>query len=229
MKRPVDVCYLCGESLDADTDRDHVPPAQLYPKQVRTSQALNLFTLPVHRRCNASYQHDEDYFFSSLSPLAANSHVGGAIWADLRRRVTRPEGRRLARQVLKEFEERPSGVVLPEGKVAKRFDPKRVRRVVWKICRGLFFKVGGRFLPEGVPRCFWIFLSTEKPPPELGLFLAARPRGDHPGVFDYMYIEDTGIDNFHFWALLFWNTLVTLIAFHDADCRCARCAGAVGR
>ncbi|MGD0917050.1 MAG: hypothetical protein ABSB22_11390 [Thermodesulfobacteriota bacterium] len=50
--------------------------------------------------------------------------------------------------VLKEFDKRPSGLILPFGKVAKRFDGQRVWRVVWKIMRGLFLKEIGRFLPD---------------------------------------------------------------------------------
>ena len=56
-------------------------------------------------------------------------------------------------------------MILPDGKVAKRFDGKRVWRIVWKITRGLFFKEKGIFLPDNTPRVFDLYSSGERPKP----------------------------------------------------------------
>jgi hypothetical protein len=40
-------------------------------------------------------------------------------------------------QVLAEFTDNPSGLVLPPGKVVQAYDGQRIGRVLWKIVRGL--------------------------------------------------------------------------------------------
>ena len=77
----------------------------------------------------------------------------------------KPELIKLHEKVYREFDERPSGLILPDGKVAKRFDGKRVWRIVWKITRGLFFKEKGIFLPDNTPRVFDLYSSGERPKP----------------------------------------------------------------
>ena len=150
MKHTIMICYLCGEPLDVDIDRDHVPPRQFYGKEVRTKHNPNLFTLPVHSLCNKDYQKDEDYFVHTIAPLAMGSYSGKSLWADLSEQYKRPQGQRIGQMVLKEFDKRPSGLILPFGKVAKRFDGQRVWRVVWKIMRGLFLKETGQFPQMGL-------------------------------------------------------------------------------
>jgi len=142
------ICYLCGQDLEQEVDRDHVPPKQFYPSNIRKNHNPNLLTLPVHRPSNKSYQKDEDYFVHSIAPLTKGSYSGNQIWQDISNQFKRHQGQRIGQMILKEFESRPSGLYLPKGKVAKRFDPERVWRVAWKITRGLFFKEHGRYLPK---------------------------------------------------------------------------------
>ncbi len=59
MCEAINICYLCGEPLDEDIDRDHVPPKQFYAKGIRKKHDPNLFILPVHSSCNKAYQKDE--------------------------------------------------------------------------------------------------------------------------------------------------------------------------
>jgi hypothetical protein len=49
--------------------------------------------------------------------------------------------------VLREFEPRPSGLVLARNKVVKRLDGARISRVAWKIVRGLYFHHHDEVLP----------------------------------------------------------------------------------
>jgi hypothetical protein len=53
--------------------------------------------------------------------------------------------------VLNEFDHNPSGLLLPGGKVLKRFDGKRIARVAWKMVRGLHFHYAHEVLPEDWP------------------------------------------------------------------------------
>lgn len=224
MKHTIKICYLCGEPLDVDIDRDHVPPRQFYAKEVRTKHNPNLFTLPVHSLCNKDYQKDEDYFVHTIAPLAMASYSGKSLWGDLSEQYKRPQGRRIGQMVLKEFDKRPSGLILPFGKVAKRFDGQRVWRVVWKIMRGLFLKEIGRFLPDGTPRTYKIFSPDEHPPREFDFVRNLSSRGQYPGVFDYRFMEFPE-KTFHFWAMLFWDKIIIFVGFHDPDCKCEKCMG----
>lgn len=217
------VCYLCGESLTGEIDLDHVPPRQLYAKNIRKMHNPNLFTLPTHKGCNKAYQNDEDYFVHSIAPLAMESYSGGQIWKDILRRKQRPQGNLLHEKVYKEFDPTPSGLVLPDGKVIKRFDGKRVWRVVWKITKGLFFKEKNQFLPDDLPHNYKIYSAGERPDPEFENLRNTPSRGQYPGVFDYKYVDVPNLNDFHVWAFLFWDKLIFQVAFHDPKCPCEKC------
>lgn len=223
MKETGQICYLCGNELEDGTDRDHVPPKQFYAKNLRKMHNPNLLTLPVHAVCNKMYQSDEDYFVHSIGPLVKGSYSGDGIWDDIAHQFRKPKGQRIGQMIRKEFEDRPSGLYLPAGKVVKRFDADRVWRVVWKIVRGLFYKEHNRYLPDNTPKLFKLVSVGEKPPLEFEAVRNTQSRGQYPNVFDYKYIVISELDNFHFWAMLFWNKLIKLIAFHDPDCKCETC------
>jgi hypothetical protein len=224
MKGKIDICYLCGKELNEDIDYDHVPPRQFYAKSIRKIHNPNLLSLPVHRLCNKSYQKDEDYFVHSIAPLAMGSYSGNAIWSDISNKYKRPHGKIIGQMILKEFEQRPSGIILPHGKVVKRFNGERIWRIVWKITRGLFFKEKGEFLSKDTPNFFKIFVD-EEPSPEFSAVRDTPSRGQYPGVFDYKYIDFPELNNFHFWAMLFWDRLIMEIAFHNPGCQCDICKG----
>lgn len=198
MKGETDICYLCGQKLDKNITNDHVPPRQFYARSIRKIHNPNLLTLPVHKSCNESYQKDEVYFVHSIAILTKGSYSGNAIWEDISNQFERPRGRRIGQMILKEFDKRPSDIILPNRKVLKRFNAKRVWRVVWRITRGPFFKEKGRFLPEDIYKSFKIVSVGEKPPPEFAYVGNTPSRGQYPGVFDYKYIDFPKLNNFHF-------------------------------
>ncbi|HUU40933.1 MAG TPA: hypothetical protein VMW42_08335, partial [Desulfatiglandales bacterium] len=170
------------------------------------------------------YQKDEDYFVHSIAPLAQGSYSGREIWEDIKHKFERPEGLRIGNMISKEFDSRPSGLHLPNGKVIKRFDAERVWRIVWKIVRGLFFKEHQRILPENTLITYYKFISeNEEPPPEFPAVRDTQKRGQYPAVFDYKYKVTPELNNFHFWAMLFWSRIIILIAFHDPECVCETC------
>lgn len=206
--KEIKICYLCGNALSGEVDIDHVPPKQFYATNVRKKHSPNLFTLPVHRKCHEPYQIDEDYFVHSIAPLAMESYTGGEIWKDIVGRRKRPEGNRLHEMVFKEFETKPSGLILPDNKVLKRFNGKRVWRVVWKITRGLFFKEYGHFLPDSTPRVNKIYSEGQRPDSEFDYIRNAPSKGQYPGVFDYKYIVIPELNKFHLWGILFWDKLI---------------------
>lgn len=225
MEDKINICYLCGNKLTQNANTDHVPPKQFYATKIRKIHNPNLFTLPVHKECNKSYQSDEDYFVSSVAPLVMESYSGRALWDDLLIRHNRPEGKRLYQKVFQEFDPNPAGLVLPDGKVIKRFDSGRVGRVVWKITRGLYFKEKGCILPENMPRIIKFISVGEAPPPEFEC-LSGPPRGLYPAVFDYMYREFPELNNAYLWGMLLWDRLIVETIFHNPDCKCEQCKSA---
>lgn len=221
MNDTIDICYLCGEQLDGTIDEDHVPPKQFYAPEIRKNHSPNLFTLPVHSQCNKSYQHDEDYFVHSIGPAVMESYSGGALWRAISDKYDRPQNRRLAEKVYKEFDKRPSGLYLPFGKVAKQFETNRVKRVVWKIVRGLFFKETKQTLPEDLIFKFDMLSPGETPSPEYDLLRSVPALGDYPGVFDYRYVGIS--DKMYIWSLLFWDRIIMFVGFHVPWCKCSVC------
>jgi len=130
---------MLSQSLVDRISRDHVPPQQLYADEVRKAHALNLLTIPVHKKCNESYKLDEEYFFNTLAPFGRGSYSGDAFLGEVFRKQTIGQKKYLVQKVLEEFEHSPSGITLPQGLVVKRFEKDRVHRVAWKIVRGLYF------------------------------------------------------------------------------------------
>ena len=92
--------------------------------------------------------------------------------------------------------------------------------------RGLFFYEHQRVLSEDAPRTFKLVHPGEKPPDVFFSIPDDQILGQYPGVFDYKFRVFPEIDNSHLWAMLFWNRLILLTAFHDPDCECEVCSEA---
>jgi len=229
----IQICYLCGGPLGKDKNRDHVPPLQIYARGVRKEHNLdNLITLSVHPDCNDSFKLDEEYFTASMSPLASDTYAGRKVLEGVRNNLEAGKKVSLWKKVRREFEKRPSGLILPPGKVVKRIDPERIHRVLWKIARGLYFHHEGQVLPGGtVNKVFSITLLNHDPPPELYGLLAAQPSlGRYRGVFDYRYgqIEEDEEDDPYLLAMLFWDAVIVLLGFHSPECNCSGCSDVEG-
>lgn len=210
-----DLCYLCGDPLSEPVDRDHVPPKQFYADRVRREHNPNLLTIPVHALCNKSFQADEDYFVNTLMPFAKGSYAGDAIYSEILEKFRRGEKTRLVQRVLREFDHRPSGLVLPRGRIVKRFEALRLHRVAWKIVRGLHFHHSGDVLPSGLASWVRISLPDERPPDDFFLLAEEATRGLYPGVFDYRFARFPEVHNFQYWTMLLWDRLILMVTFHD--------------
>lgn len=223
--KPPFLCYLCGRPLTAPTSADHVPLKQLYAKDIRTKHAPNLLTIEVHKDCNSSFQHDEDYFVNTLAPFAHGSYAGTLLLQEVFAKYATGEKRPLVHKVLNEFQPNPGGILLPPGLVAKRFEGNRVHRVAWKIVRGLYFHECGEVLPENTPNNLQIAPPDKPPPAEfLHALFNVPSRGKYPGVFDYKYVTVSQLNEFHYWGMLFWDRLILTMAFHNPACKCELCS-----
>jgi len=217
------ICYLCSEELSEPVDRDHVPPQQLYADEVRKQHHPNLLTIPTHCACNHSYQYDEDYFVNTLAPFALGSYSGNALLREVFRKYEANERRGLVHKVLEEFERRPSGLIIPEGLVAKRFEGSRLHRVAWKIIRGLYFRNFGEVLSERTPNHLQIVPPGQVPPKEFFALPDQPVYGQYPGVFDYKFSKFPEVKNFNYWAMLLWDRIILVMMFHDPSCTCEHC------
>lgn len=128
--------------------------------------------------------------------------------------------------VIGEFERTWNGIWLPPGKIAKRFQPERVYRVLWKIVRGLTFHEAELIFPERHYTAWKIF--TEEDPPRndelVGRMLATTGLGEHPEILRHWKL-DTEIKGRQWYArvLLFWNSIMFLAVHHEAACDCEKC------
>jgi hypothetical protein len=217
------ICYLCGKPLTEPLSRDHVPPKQFYADDIREAHSLNLLTIPVHAACNRAYQHDEDYFVNTLAPFARGPYSGEAFLREVFRKFVAGEKQGLVRKVLQEFEPQPSGLVLPAGLIAKRFEGHRLHRVAWKIIRGLYFHNFDELLPEDTPNTLQI-VPPDQPPPREFFALPDDPVwGQYPGVFDYKFAKVPEVHNLNYWAMLLWDRIILIMGFHDPSCNCEHC------
>ena len=220
-------CYLCGRPLRGPTSRDHCPPKGLFPKKLGYNFD-RLLTFPVHKRCNASYARDEEYFQATMMPLGQGSVAGDAILKEFFE-GTRRKGRKmeLARKIYREFEERPSGLYLLPGRVLKRQEGKRITRVAWKIVRGLHFFHHGSILQKDHSRVVCREKAPDEEPSELLHAMAGRPddetHGRYPGVFDYRFqVKES--EYLNCWVFLLWDKIVLEVLFHNPwSCGCGDC------
>ena len=222
------VCYLCGEPLSEPTNRDHVPPDQIFAKPLRGKHQLRLETIPVHASCNTAYKLDEEYFVHNLIPFAPGSEAGDAIYQKTIRDFH--AGQKLTvslvNHVLSSVEERPSGLLLPNGRVAVRLDGDRFWRIVWKIVRGLHFIETQDVLPVEWLVTYSITVPNETPPDHFELFMrfSRESFGNHQGVFAYRRETILTPEPVIYWALLFWDKVILTAHFHPPTCKCEECS-----
>ena len=185
------LCYLCDNEFAEPTNADHVPPLQFHGDDIRRGNNLSqLLTIKVHKKCNEAYRLDEEYFVHTLMPLARGTYAGSAIYQEILGKFREGRNVPLVRMVLNEADPRPSGLVLPGGKVIKRFNGQRIQRVAWKIVRGLYFYHHHRVLPEN--HTTWVSLTPpgEQPPEHFVRFMQLPendPKGKYPAIFDYRF------------------------------------------
>jgi hypothetical protein len=213
-----EVCYLCGESLpENDRSKDHVPPKQFYAKEIRLGIPLNLLTLETHAACNRSFQRDEDFVVNTLLPFVLTSTSGAALGQDVAAMVRKGKQRKLIQKIIEEFEERPSGLILPPERIVKRIEYKRIHRVAWKIIRGLFFHHHEKMLPEDTPhKLIEMIMPGDGPGKYLPFIVDQSSQGAYPGVFDYKIFHCPQLQKWpNVWALLLWDRVILIEAFQN--------------
>lgn len=219
LRRPkVGVCYLCGEGLTSPRSADHIPPKDFFAESILEELKPNLWTLPTHTQCNNSYKDDEEYFVATLRFHVAETWAGGALTIDFLKNVSGHEGTkrlfgRAFREMKWEHETTASG--RRGAVVAMNHEDARIRRVSWKIVRGLYFLEQGTFLPEASAITFeGLSHVTQLDRALPGWWQGAAGRYPYPRVFDYRFKgatqSDTGEEQ---WTLRLWENLIWQASF----------------
>lgn len=135
------VCAYCGEQRKLTAD--HVPPKLLFARPYPT----NLMTVPACRRCNESFQKDDEYTRSVVSldvRASKNTDVQLKLPAILRS-LQRPNARAFAEYLASQTT--TSAIVGQDGAPMGQIidvDRARVNATGSRIIRGLYFVEMGR-------------------------------------------------------------------------------------
>jgi hypothetical protein len=215
------LCYLCGEPLRDPISKDHIPPKLFFARSVRQRYNLDkLLTAKVHHECNGSHRMDEEYLVYTLMPYIRKSEAGLALYNQILSEYRQGRNVPLVKQVFAEFDHRPSGLVLPFGQVLHRRDGERIRRVAYKVVRGLHFHRTGKVLRRDLSVACTVTTPDDEKPPEHFIAFRDMPEnpvlGHYPGVFAYrsqFFRENNG----HYWALLLWDRIIVTVAFIDTQ------------
>ena len=218
------LCYLCGRDIGDDFSRDHVPPQQLWSPEIRRQfNVSGLITLPTHSDCNQSFKLDEEYTFRALATTAYDQSATARSFMEHNfAKVARGTGVGLHRKLLSAMDSRPSGLYLPGDKGVMRIEGARIKRVLWKIIRGLWFLEYDRVLPEDTRFMCEIHEPHNKRKSELGeywnIVRSQTSRGKYQAVFAHKYFrfEENG-EALHGWAMLLWNGLIVYCMHFDPD------------
>jgi hypothetical protein len=213
------ICYLCGkEIIDGNISREHVPPKQLFPSEIRKKHNINLSTFPSHFKCNKEYQNDEDYFFSTLAPLTEKADVHPYVLNDLAKKLKRNEGNKLLLKILGEFKN-DSPIILPGNQIAKRIDRRRIGNIGIKIIKGLYWKHFGKVLENIEEIRLDIYQAYTEPNDMYKIVLSNQELyGEYCGIFCYKFnmfgfVENK--QNWQMWSLMIWDSFAIVCAFRE--------------
>ncbi|MBI5093392.1 MAG: hypothetical protein HZB26_13250 [Candidatus Hydrogenedentes bacterium] len=182
-----------------------------------------LLTLPTHSECNRSYEQDEEYFVAALTPSIMDSPTAFARVNEIMGAYRERKNEGLVRKVLTEWDWNPPEIQLKPGQVAKRFDGERVRRIVWKIVRGLHFHHSYRVLPEETPHVIDHRWPEAELPEQYSYIQSQELMGRYKEVLAYQCGIFPELGGMQYWALCFWSRLSFFVAFHGIDCTCHVC------
>jgi hypothetical protein len=135
---PRNMCAYCGSS--ANLTDDHVPPKNLFEKP----RPSNLISVPACSKCHSQTPKDDEYF---RIKICLRDDTGGhpdvrANWDSIFRSLRRQQAAGLRSLVLGDIRhvqlQTPAGLHIGR-RLAYDVDMNRIRRVVERTVRGLYF------------------------------------------------------------------------------------------
>ena len=217
------ICHLCGKEIDYSLEdgdlsktREHIPPQQFYPQQMRGDIRGQLLVRPTHKGCNRSFKLDEEYFVHTYYPhVNSQSMSGRQLIEDIQRRAENAgnQSRTLLAMIEREFSSiSPGGIHLPHGTIIHNINAARVDRIIRKILQGLHYCEKGSFLPYETP--MWIHLyekCSDIPEHFRTIFCETGPcLGVYPKMFAYRHKT---VNDYAYWSMLLWDSLLFCIIF----------------
>jgi len=214
------ICYLCGKAIDGKVSKDHVPPKQFFPEEIRKKIFTQLDTLPAHRECNQAYQKDEDYFYAAIGPLAFSdcNPIGGIIIDEITGRKYEPNIKLLLK-IFEGFDDKVGNIYIPNC-ISLKVEEPRIERICWKMIRGLYFLHNNLFLPEDshyqvvllTPEALKNDINARKVWEAWNFVLNQQGQGKYKRIFDYKYLAFIEA-NVEMWAMLLWDRLIIFVYF----------------
>jgi len=214
------ICYLCGNDIIGNATKDHVPPKQFFPEEIRKKFVTQLDTLPAHRECNQAYQKDEDYFYASIGPLALSdgNPIGNIIIEEITHRNHAANTQLLSR-ILEGFNDKVGNIYIPNC-ISLTIEGERIKKVIWKIIRGLYFLQNNSVLLEDTyhgivlltPEDLKNDIESRKIWESWNSVLKQESKGRHRRIFDYKYIAFKE-QNTELWSILLWDRIIIFAYF----------------
>lgn len=215
-KSQADICVYCGTNAGTD---DHVPPKNLFPKP----RPSNLVTVRSCDNCNCGAKKDDEYFRDILvfREDVGETEAGAKLWETVKRSLRRPEARRfrssLAESMFDDFAESPGRVTV--GTAAKiEFDADRMKRVLERTVKGLYFKHLGNPMPASDKLVVYFEQHFDMFPDavsemlgEIVTYVTMQPRhtiGDD--IFEYCYAPVADHPSSSAWAMRFYSSVYFL-------------------
>ena len=145
-KKARQLCIYCQQN-EADT-RDHVPGKSLFPKPRPT----NLISVPACESCNKGFHLDDDYFrLLSMAEMVGDNSSAQVVRTITRGSLDRPEAAKFLLELRSKTEiaevTTAEGIFTGEKARLLNFDRARIRRIIKRYVRGLFYEETGRPLP----------------------------------------------------------------------------------
>ena len=199
------ICIYCGEN--PATEREHVISRCFFVNP----RPSNLVTVPTCGDCNDSFQMDEEYFRSILAiglELVANSQtVRSLLEGPVKRSLQRKnEGlfRLLQRDIQISDIVSSGGIYLGKAPTIPQ-DKKRIDNVIWKIVRGMYFKIYNERLPDDTQLHTIIDADDSQLLLIEQYFKSPRVECYGDGVFTYAMMKVAEMDGGTAWAMSFYG------------------------
>jgi hypothetical protein len=144
--KAVGECAFCGHVKQIT--HDHIPPRNLFPKP----RSANLITVPCCEECRTGWSDDDEYFrLHAISARCAASQSAQEIVKKIEDSLEKPRKRgyrKMIRDGLCEVPIYSKGGIYLGHSSALKVDDKRIRRVMRRIIRGLYYHEHGASLPS---------------------------------------------------------------------------------
>ncbi len=137
------ICAYCGSS--GILTKDHVPPKNLFP----APRPSNLVSVPACKTCHGNTSKDDEYFRLKISMRdgIGSNPAARATWSRAFYSLSRSQATGLRTRFLSDLRyvnlKTPSGLYVGR-RLGYDVDMNRIRSVVGRIVRGLYFAESGK-------------------------------------------------------------------------------------